>query len=105
MRPDTWEPTDAVALRMENDLLANENAVLRARMAEAESKAKKARKALAKANAAPVTPTVDEGLLEELTRARSDLRWFIQRLSASPIGFLLRRWEGFRVLEERWLPK
>jgi Mg2+ and Co2+ transporter CorA len=108
VRPEIHEPTDPHALRMENDLIAAENAAMRARLEESKRQVrvlerKLAAQAAALEGAAQRRDVIDDDTVAELRRARSDLRWFIQRLSGSPVGWMLRRWEGFRALEERWL--
>lgn len=40
--------------------------------------------------------------LETLQRARKDLRWLLKRLGRGPIGWIVRRREGFRRLEQDW---
>lgn len=82
-------------LRMENDLLAQENRILRARLAGSpqEDVAEEA------VTTDHREPSPDD---ERFRQAFYDLRWFVQRLNGSPLGFVLRRWGGFRTLVDRY---
>lgn len=82
-------------LRMENDLLAQENRILHARLAGLTDDAFVDEHAPAERPA----PSPEE---EQYRQAFYDLRWFIQRLNGSPFGLVLRRWGGFRVLVDRY---
>lgn len=113
---------DADALRMENELLALENRLLRARPVGVDADAvrrarleerEKGREAVHrvrekyeadKAERRSRFASVPHERLDELTRAESDLKWLIGRLSGSPAGPLLRRWEGWRALVRRHGP-
>ncbi len=78
---------DVPALRLENELLAYENQYLTSRIAEMEREADRLR--------------VVEEQVEVYRVAYHDLRWLLRRLSSSPVGPLLRRWRGWRQLQER----
>ena len=40
--------------------------------------------------------------LEKAQLARGDLTWLVNRLATSPAGWILRRWSGWRTMEDRW---
>lgn len=84
-----------IDLHMENDLLTHENRILRARLEGSFD--------YEAPEATQPTQSADFGVEQErFRRAYYDLRWLIRRLNSSPLGFVLRRWEGFRVLVERY---
>lgn len=41
--------------------------------------------------------------LEELEQARGDIRWVTRRISKTPLAWVLRKRQGYRNLEQRWL--
>lgn len=88
MATEFYAPSSADVLRMENDLLKHEVSYLQARLDRHDG---------------------DEGLPgvaatdRELEKAYHDIRWFVRRLTRSPIGPLLRLWPGFRTLQHRYL--
>lgn len=90
-----YHPTDLDKLRMENELLTFEVEYLRNVVAE---KGRSGRQAAA-GNALEISSEEKE----ELNQARSDLRWVLRRLDRSPIGWILRRRQGFASLTNRWL--
>lgn len=114
-------PDDPVALRMENDLLMLEVEHLRGHVRDMPKEADSLRRHLARAEQlraqaesqhvraesqlarAESQLAAERERVEQLTRARSDLRWLLRRLDGSPAGFMLRRFEGFRTLMDRWL--
>lgn len=81
---------DQEILAMENDLMAHEVRFLRSRIAELERESRQERR-------------VEHDRLRQLQKAESDLRWFVQRLGESPLGWAFRLWPGFRTLESRYL--
>lgn len=82
-------------LQMENDLLMHENRLLRARLESQEPEE-------IRRDAAIQTKQRSDVRNERFRQAYYDMRWFVRRLNGSPIGFALRRWEGFRVLVQRY---
>jgi hypothetical protein len=113
-----YTPTDADRLRMENDLLALEAEVLRARakgfdarLARLEQEKERwrdeadhLRGELKKIRAAAAGKVMaDPERYEELKEARRDLNWLLRRLHNSPMGWAFGMFKGFRRLEERWL--
>lgn len=82
---DFYTPTDIDLLRMENELLAFEVRFLRARLGES------------KVGRSPANQ------LSHLEEAEHDLQLLLKRMGSSPFGWLLRRRESFRTLEERYL--
>lgn len=116
-------PRDPEVLRLENELLSLENrllrggrtagtgdvsaAVKRARREERE----KGREALHRLRAKFEADTAERRAqfasvphqrLARLQKAESDLRWLVGRLDSSPAGPFLRRWEGWRILRDRY---
>ena len=91
MKPHTSE--DVHQLRKENDLLAAEAQVVRARASGHRQEVEDLEAELAEARRQN----------KELERARRDLTRLLQRLGRRPHGWLLRRLRAFRRLEERWL--
>ncbi|QYJ16088.1 hypothetical protein Rxycam_01919 [Rubrobacter xylanophilus DSM 9941] len=122
---DFYTPTDADALRMENELLAFEVEFLRARYAdhehaiaearrEAEERAeRKVRRRVRQARAdlrrklkeakSQDARAMDPVRKARLERAERDLILLLERLSRSPVGPLLRLKPSFRELERRYL--
>jgi hypothetical protein len=90
-----YHPSDIDKLRMENELLTFEVEYLRNVVAE------KGRSSQQAATADALGISSEE--TEELKQARSDLRWVLRRLDGSPIGWILRRRQGFASLTNRWL--
>lgn len=87
------EPYELVeALQMENDLLTAEVAALRAELASGRREQED-----------PSARLLSAERLERLTRAERDLKWLLRRLGGGTPGWLLRRFPGYRVLEERYL--
>lgn len=79
-------PADHVALQMENELLVREVAHLRARLAHGSS------------------GTAGDGPVDERhERAYHDLTWLLGRLESSPARPILRRFDGFNILVDRYL--
>ena len=116
MPDDFYTPTDADMLRMENDLLSFEAGFLRARIIavdeeiaavvrekDQERAQLESRLLEASRQAAEDQVVVDRTQYELMKTATGDIRWLVRRLARSPIGWALRRWGGWRVMEERWL--
>jgi hypothetical protein len=80
------------ALHMENDLLAAEVAALRAELASGHREEEN-----------PSARRISPERLERLARAERDLKWLLRRLGGGTMGWVLRRFPGYRVLEERYL--
>ncbi len=91
MTPQTSE--DVERLQKENDLLAVEVQVVRARASGHRQEVEDLEAELAAARRQ----------IKELDRARRDLTRLLQRLGRRPHGWLFRRLRAFRRLEERWL--
>lgn len=83
---DHYKPTDADALRMENELLAFEIQFLKSKLAE-----QSRRQAAGGVSGA------------EERRAVDDLRWVLRRLEGTPLRYALRRRPGYQTLVDRWL--
>ncbi len=96
---DFYFPTEPELLHMENELLHQEVLFLRAREAERQRQIGEPEPAV-RASADEEVISRDE--LRRLRRAESDIRWFVDRLGGSHLGWLFRRWPGFRVLEQRY---
>lgn len=82
-------PAEEVTLQMENELLAQEVAHLRARLA-------------GRGGASGHVATNDGPVPEAYRKAWSDIRWLISRLDSSPARFLLERFDGYLVLRDRY---
>lgn len=78
------------ALQMENDLLTTEVAALRAELAAGHRQEDD-----------PSARRISAERLERLTQAERDLRWLLRRLGSGVKGWVLRRFPGYRVIEER----
>ncbi len=91
MNPQSSEDVDR--LRKENDLLALEMRVVRARSSGHRQEVEDLEVELAAARRQN----------RELERARRDLTRLLQRLGRRPYGWIFRRLRAFRRLEERWL--
>lgn len=120
-RDDFYKPTDADALRMENELLAFEVRFLKARFAEPERFRTKLEEAEAQLEESRVQLGESRARLEEtraqfedrlevaessvarLGGAEADLVLLLRRLADSPAGWLFRRKPAFRELERRYL--
>lgn len=117
-------PRDADVLRMENELLSLENGLLRGGGAASSGEAstaverarleerEKGREAVHRVRAKYEADTaerrerfasVPHDRLERLQKADSDIRWLVGRLNGSPLGPVLRRWDGWRTLVTRYL--
>lgn len=96
MRTPTERPSDLTALAMENDLLRHEVRYLRAQVSDLEEEV------AARLLVPEGHRLVDEDDLRTFEKANSDMRWLMGRLAGSPAGWLLRRWGGFRTLQERY---
>ena len=103
------EPDELTALQMENNLLELQSRILRAENAAVEDRLQALRDEMqAEIDAIPQTPIgpdqaiISSDELEELRLARGQLRWLIKRLGGSIAGPILRRWSGWRTVEERW---
>jgi predicted nucleic acid-binding Zn-ribbon protein len=110
-RDDFYIPTDVDALRMENELLTFEVRFLKAQLS--------ARETAAERSAAQLQSRLEEAerrlgesehstaqlrtRLEEAERAEQDLVLLLRRLANSPLGWLLRLKQNFRILEQRYL--
>lgn len=93
---DRWyHPNDLDRLRMENELLSFEVEYLRNVVAGED------RSGQVSMPAGSVVISGEDK--QELEQARNDLRWVLRRLEASPIGWILRRRQGFSDLTKRWL--
>ncbi len=104
---DFYTPTDADALRRENELLAFEVRFLRARLAEAEQalpdlrdRLEEAEKIITQFNERTSIPPRRKARLESAER---DLVTLLTRLSKSPLGKVLRLTQGYRNLEQQYL--
>ncbi len=95
-KDDFYTPTDADALRMENELLTLEVRFLKTRLAETERL--EGRLEESKCSIARL-----ESRLAEAERAQQDLILLLRRLANSPLGWFLERRGGFRVLKQRYL--
>jgi chromosome segregation ATPase len=91
MNPQISE--DVHSLRRENDLLAVEVQVVRARASGHRQEVEDLEAELAAARRQN----------RELERARRDLTRLLERLGRRPQGWIFRRLRAFRRLEERWL--
>lgn len=80
------------ALQMENDLLTAEVAALRAELASGYREEED-----------PSARRISAERFARLTRAERDLKWLLRRLGGGTRGWVLRRFRGYRVLEERHL--
>lgn len=106
------EHDEITALRMENDLLAHEARVLRARAKELELELEQLEfdknDAVHLRNMASLdAQTTREALAEtreELAAARDDLTRLLRRLGSGPLGWAMRRRKGYVALRDRWLP-
>jgi hypothetical protein len=114
-------PTELTGALMENELLRYEVRHLKAQLSEvtgelpqrqqdiqaARRAAKKPTKAAmkgAKGAAGPKTkPGPPPAIALRNQRAYDDVVWLVGRLDSSPVGPVLRRWEGFRILRARYL--
>lgn len=90
----TPSQSSLAALHMENELLAHENRLLRARLDAAG--------AVGVVTDEYGNESITQAELQRLRKAENDLRWFLTRLDQSPVGPVLRRWAGFRTLCERY---
>jgi hypothetical protein len=89
-----WGHEELPALTMENELLRYEVHHLRARLAEAEDRARAA--ADTAEDEKPATGSLS-------SRAEDDLVWLLQRLDRFPAGPVLRRRPGIQELRQRYL--
>jgi hypothetical protein len=80
------------ALQMENDLLAAEVASLRAELASGRREEED-----------PSSRRISADRLQRLVQAERDLKWLLRRLGGGSVGWLLRRFRGYRVVEDRHL--
>ena len=80
------------ALQMENDLLTAEVAALRAELASGRREEED-----------PSARRVSAERLERLTQAEHDLKWLLRRLGGGAQRWVLRRFRGYRVIEDRHL--
>lgn len=114
VRDDFYTPTDLDALRMENELLALENRLLRSRgdlvtrdqMAEAVTAARRKaweRRASEAEQRREKYAMVRHARHERMRRAEADLTRLVRRLDASPVGPLLRLRPEWRALRRRWI--
>lgn len=117
-------PEDVEVLRRENELLALENQLLRARVGSWVSRAdaqkqidravraerEKGREAVHrtrekyeadKAERRARFASVPHERLRQYQKAEADLGWLVGRLDGSPLGVLLRRRPGWQALVER----
>lgn len=120
---DFHVPSDPAVLRMENELLKLENSLLRgggtassAQVSTAIERAvrderEKGREAVHrvrakyeadKAERRARFASVPHEKLARLQKAESDIRWLVGRLDGTPLGLVLRRWEGWRTLLSRY---
>ena len=116
--------TDTDVLRMENELLALENRLLRGRQADADrddtqrtrdsDELANSKKTVAALEASRDTEKQRTAALEQrlaeaqpradrLDEVENDLRWVLGRLSHSPFGWIFRARAGFRALVEKYL--
>jgi len=114
---ELYTPTNADRLRMENDLLALQAQVHRARAREQaaslgelqgdcarlQDEVNHLRGVIQEERAAMASKAVlDRGRYEELRTAQRDLIWLLRRLSRPPLGWVMARRAGFRKLQQRW---
>lgn len=120
---DFHVPSDLEVLRMENELLKLENDLLRgggaassAEISTAIERAvrrerEKGREAVHrvrakyeadKAERRARFASVPHEKLARLQKSESDIRWLVARLDGTPLGVVLRRWEGWRTLVARY---
>lgn len=105
---DFYNPTNADALRRENELLAFEVRFLRARLEEAEQVPEELQSRLEKAERNFTRLNNDRTSITPRRKARlesaeRDLATLLTRLSKSPLGKVLRLRKGYRNLEQRYL--
>lgn len=104
-------PTELRAALMENELLRYENRHLKARLSEAIGEFPPTPDDLTGDRPAAreqQAPAEGQGLAKEAAtptqqRAYDDIVWLVGRLDRSLVGPMLRRWDGFRTLRERYL--
>jgi uncharacterized protein HemX len=110
-RDDFYTPTDIDALRMENELLTFEVRFLKAQLSARETEAERFAAQL-KSQLEESGRRLEEsersaeqlrGQLAEAQRAKQDLVLLLTRLSGSPLGWIFRLRENFRILEQRYL--
>lgn len=114
---EIYTPTNADRLRMENDLLALQAQVHRARAREhagilgelqgecarLQDEVNHLRGVIKEERAAIAAKAVlERDRYEELRNAHRDLIWLLRRLSRPPLGWVMARRAGFRKLQRRW---
>lgn len=87
------DPFSQQRLERQLELLRLENRALRSRLAGRDA---------GERIAGPDDVLVPRAEYEELTRARTDLKWLVERIITSPVGRLARRRSGFRRIEQDW---
>ncbi len=102
-KDDFYTPTDADALRMENELLAFEVRFLKTRLAETERLESRLKESEARLEESERSVARLRDRLAEAERAEQDLILLLRRLSNSPLGWLLERRRAFRTLKQRYL--
>jgi septal ring factor EnvC (AmiA/AmiB activator) len=100
---DFYTPTDADALRMENELLTFEVRFLKSRLAEAERLENQLEQSKRRLDESERSVERIEARLAQAERAEQDLVLLLRRLSNSPLAPLFKRKQGFRALRERYL--
>ena len=94
-------PDQITHLTLENDLLTDEVRRLRAELAEA-TRRRASERAAAAAGHDGAGPDLAVGQQGRQAQALEDITWFVKRLDGSPLGVVLRRTKGFRVLMDRY---
>ncbi len=99
--PDFDFYTSAVAhrARVSNDRLALENPALRRNLERARKDLEASHQVVQRLQAEAKDRRAK---LEKARLAEGDLKWLVNRLATSPVGWILRRWGGWRKMEERW---
>jgi hypothetical protein len=96
---DFYKPTEADLARMMNDRLTLENPALRRNLERARQDLEASRLVVQRLQAEASERRAE---LERARLAEGDLMWLVNRLATSPVGWILRRWSGWRKMEERW---
>ena len=102
-KDDFYTPTDADALRMENELLVFEVRFLKTRLAETEWLESQLEESRSRLEESERSVERLEARLVQAERAEQDLVLLLRRLSNSPLAPFFRRKQGFRALRERYL--
>ena len=96
---DFYTPAASYEARMTNDRLALENPALRRNLELTRRDLEASRQVVQRLQSEASERRV---ALEKARLAEGDLKWLVNRLASSPAGWILRRWSGWRTMEERW---